>query len=291
MTTARSSTRPQLIDDVAQLRQRLASAREAGLNVGLVPTMGALHEGHLSLVDACRRECGLVVVTIFVNPTQFGPHEDFARYPRDLQSDLQLLAAHGADVVFAPQTEAMYRDRHCTYVEMTGPAETLEGDSRPGHFRGVATIVLKLFNLVQPERAYFGRKDFQQSLVVRRMVADLDLPIKIVVCPLVREPDGLAKSSRNVFLSQSERGRALSLSQSLVTARQMVSDGQADVAAIVTAMREKLAAADVEIDYVAICDRDTLRPLEKLDGPAVALVAARVGQTRLIDNELLEGPS
>jgi pantoate--beta-alanine ligase len=277
-----------LIKTPDELRRELAAARARGASVGLVPTMGALHEGHLSLVDACRRDCEVTVVTIFVNPAQFGAGEDFGRYPRPLEADLELLAGRGADVVFAPPTDVMYPAGHATYVEVTGPALRLEGEFRPGHFRGVATIVLKLFNLVRPERAYFGRKDYQQSLVVRRMVDDLDLPIEIVVCPTVRDPDGLAASSRNAYLSADERLRAQSISQSLARARQMVAGGTSDAAAIVAAIEERLRAAGLQIDYVAVCDRETLAPIDRVERPAVALVAARVGTTRLIDNELLE---
>ncbi len=246
--------------------------------------MGALHEGHLGLVDACRRDCGLVVATIFVNPTQFGPGEDFARYPRNLQADCELLAGRGADVVFAPETGAMYARGHATSVEVAGPALALEGEFRPGHFRGVATIVLKLFHLIEPQRAYFGRKDYQQSLVVRRMAADLDLPIEIVVCPIVREPDGLALSSRNVYLSESERRRALAISRSLRLAEQLAGAGTRDASTLVAAVRELLDEAELDVDYVAICDPETLEPVERVDRPAVVLVAARAGATRLIDN-------
>jgi pantoate--beta-alanine ligase len=287
MTTANSITDPRVISAVAEWKELLRAARQRGATIGVVPTMGALHEGHLSLVDAARRNCDLVVVTIFVNPTQFGPGEDFSRYPRTLEADVRLLALRGVDVVFAPETGAMYGPNHATSVEVLGPALTLEGDSRPSHFRGVATIVLKLFNVLQPDRAFFGRKDYQQTLVVRRMVADLDVPVEVVVCPIVREPDGLAMSSRNVYLSAAERRRALSLSQSLRRGMEMVSAGECDATAIQAAMREILLAAEVEIDYIAICDAETLAPLERLNGPAVALVAARVGATRLIDNELL----
>jgi pantoate--beta-alanine ligase len=287
MTSTRPTQAPRLITSPDELRRELAAARRRGAGVGLVPTMGALHEGHLSLVDACGRDCAFNVVTIFVNPAQFGPGEDFARYPRPLDADLQLLASRGADLVFAPETDAIYRAGHATYVEVGGPALGLEGEFRPGHFRGVATIVLKLFHLVQPDRAYFGQKDYQQSLVVRRMVADLDLPIEIVVCPTVREPDGLAASSRNAYLSAPERTRALAISKSLARARQMAADGTRDAATIVIAIEQMLRAAQLQIDYVAICDRDSLAPLARLDGPAVALIAARAGTTRLIDNELL----
>ncbi len=278
---------PLVVDDADTMRERVDQARRDGKSIGLVPTMGALHAGHLSLVDAARRDCGFVVLTIFVNPTQFGPHEDFARYPRTLEADGQLLAGHGVDLIYAPSTEAMYRAGHATYVVMEGPALVLEGEFRPGHFRGVATIVLKLLNLVRPDRAYFGRKDFQQALLMRHMVADLNLPIHVEICPIVREPDGLALSSRNVFLSTDERRRALAISQSLRLARQLVADGTTDAKTIIARMRANLAAADLQIDYVALADPNTLAPVEQVVQPTVAAIAARVGATRLIDNEML----
>ena len=192
---------PKPVTTVAQLREQLRTARRAGRKIGLVPTMGALHEGHLSLVRAAKAECDYTVVSIYVNPSQFGPNEDFAKYPRTLEADLALLAGCGADLVFAPGNDEVYRAGHATWVEVGPVAEPLEGVFRPGHFRGVATVVLKLLNMVQPDAAYFGQKDYQQALVIRRMVADLDLPVAIRVCPTVREPDGLAMSSRNRYLS------------------------------------------------------------------------------------------
>ncbi len=276
---------PQVITHVAELQRRVHAARQVGRVVGLVPTMGALHEGHLSLIDASTAECGLTVVTIFVNPTQFGPNEDFAAYPRDLQHDLSLLAGRGEVLVFAPDTATVYGARHATSIEVVGPALPLEGEFRPGHFRGVATVVLKLFLLVRPDRAYFGRKDYQQTLVVRRMTDDLHLPIHIEVCPTVREPDGLAMSSRNVYLSPEERQRALAISQSLLMAKHLIAGGTLDAATVTARMRERLTAADLKIDYVALADPDTLEGVATLDRPTVALIAARVGQTRLIDNE------
>jgi pantoate--beta-alanine ligase len=282
------NTAPRVIRAADELREVLGAARSRGATIGVVPTMGALHEGHLSLVDACRRGCDLTVVTIFVNPTQFGPGEDFTRYPRNLEADVQLLSQHGADLVFAPETDSMYYADHATHVEVSGPALPLEGEFRPGHFRGVATIVLKLFNLVGADRAYFGRKDYQQSLVVRRMAADLNLPVEIVVCPIVREPDGLAMSSRNVYLSANERRRALAISRSLKLARRMVADGTRDVMAILSAMRGLLDEAELKIDYAEICDGQSLAPLAQVEPGAVALIAARVGATRLIDNESLD---
>ncbi len=288
MSSTTLSAPPRLVSDVAQLRALVRSARAEGQLVGLVPTMGALHAGHVSLVDASARECGTTIVTIFVNPTQFGPNEDFSRYPRTLEADLAALAGHGVTVVFAPATEVMFPPGHVTFVEPAGPALGLEGTFRPGHFRGVATIVLKLFNLVQPDRAYFGRKDYQQSLVVRRMVADLDLPLHVEVCPTVREADGLAMSSRNRYLSAGERERALAISRGLQQARQMAAQGTREARVLVERIEQQLRSADMQVDYVAVADRETLEPLERLDRPAVALVAARVGATRLIDNELID---
>ena len=249
--------------------------------------MGALHAGQLSLVDAARRQCGFTVVTVFVNPLQFGPGEDFASYPRTLNADLELLAGLGADLVFAPPTESMFAARHATYVDPGGVANCWEGQHRPGHFRGVATIVLKLFNLAQPDRAYFGRKDYQQTLVVRRMVEDLDLPIHVEVCPTVRDPDGLALSSRNRHLSADERRRALAISGSLRMARQCVERGTTDASTIIARIEEMLHAADLNIDYIAIADPETLDSVAAVHGPTVVAIAVRVGKTRLIDNEMI----
>lgn len=290
MPSSTSANPPRVIHDISELKSAVAAARAAGRRIGVVPTMGALHEGHLSLVDAARRDCDFIVATIFVNPTQFGPGEDFNKYPRTLAADVEKLATRGVELVFAPEAAAMYGPDHATKVIVSGPALSLEGDFRPTHFEGVATIVLKLFNLVQPDRAYFGRKDFQQATVVERMVADLDIPVEVIVCPTVRDPDGLAMSSRNVYLSAEERTRALSLSQALALAKQLIAAGETDTAQVITKMREVLTAADAEIDYVAICKAGTLAHVERIDGPAVALIAARIGKTRLIDNELLNEP-
>lgn len=287
MNAPRSDAYPRLLTSADELRREVAIARGAGKTIGLVPTMGALHAGHLSLVDAARRECGLTVVTIFVNPTQFGPGEDFSRYPRTLEADIELLARHGAPLVFVPPTETMYGPAHAAYVEVGGPALRLEGQFRPGHFRGVATIVLKLFHLVMPDRVYFGRKDYQQSLVVRRMTSDFELPIQIEVCPTIREPDGLALSSRNRYLTPDERRRALAISQSLRLAAQLTRAGTRDAVTIVARMRKMLADAELNVDYVSLADPETLDEVDQVDRPTVALVAARVGNTRLIDNEII----
>ncbi len=282
-------SKPLVVSRRAELRNELDAARAAGKTIGLVPTMGALHAGHLSLVDAATRECDYCVATIFVNPTQFGAGEDFNRYPRDLEGDMEKLGEYGADLVFAPETDEIYGASHATKVVVGSVAQPLEGRFRPGHFEGVATVVLKLFNLVPADVAYFGQKDFQQSLVVRRMVEDLDVPIQIRVCPIVRDDDGLALSSRNQYLNEEERRQALSLSASLRLAEQLVHDGQRAAGQIVRQMRELiLAAGDVRIDYVAICDPETLDSVAVIDRPVVVLVAARVGNTRLIDNALLK---
>jgi pantoate--beta-alanine ligase len=284
-----TNSTPKLVTSLAQLRAELDVVRRAGKKIGLVPTMGALHEGHLSLVRAARAECDSTVVSIFVNPSQFGPNEDFAKYPRTLDADLQLLAGCRADMVFAPSTEEVYPPGHSTWVEPGAVAEPLEGVCRPGHFRGVATIVLKLLNMVQPHAAYFGQKDFQQALVIRRMAADLDLPVAIRVCPIVREPDGLAMSSRNRYLSPAARQRALVLWKSLQLATELVAAGERRANVIAARMREVIeTAADARIDYAALVDPDTLQPVETVTGLTLAALAVKIENTRLIDNCLLE---
>jgi pantoate--beta-alanine ligase len=271
-----------------ELRSQVLAWRAAGESVGLVPTMGALHAGHLSLVGRSTEECRRTVVSIFVNPTQFGPNEDFSRYPRRLENDLALLSDTGVNLVFAPATEEMYPAGHATFVEVERVSRLWEGAIRPGHFRGVATIVLKLFNAAPADRAYFGQKDYQQSVVIRRMVADLNVPIEIQVCPTVREPDGLAMSSRNAFLNPEERGRAQVLSRSLRRAAELARGGERDARRIASEMRRMVeSTAEVVLDYAALVDPDTLEEVNRVEGPAVALIAARVGSTRLIDNELI----
>lgn len=279
---------PRLVTTVGQLRQHVAAARREGKTIGLVPTMGALHAGHLSLVDASRGECGYTVVTVYVNPSQFAPHEDFARYPRTLQTDLALLAGR-ADLVFAPPDDEVYPAGYSTWVEVGSVAEPLEGRFRPTHFRGVATIVLKLFNMVQPDVAYFGQKDYQQALVVQQMVRDLNLPIAIRVCPIVREADGLAMSSRNAYLTAEQRREATVLWRGLCRARELVAQGRRAAAEIEDKVRQVIATApDAQIDYVAVADPQTLQPVAAVEKPAVLLLAVRIGNTRLIDNCLLE---
>ena len=262
--------------------------RRENRRVGLVPTMGALHEGHLSLVTRAKHDCDIAVATIFVNPTQFGPNEDFSKYPRTLESDLEKLSTVGCDYVFVPAADEIYRHGHSTYIDPPNVALPWEGAIRPGHFRGVATIVLKLFMMVPAHIAFFGRKDYQQVAVIKGMVEDLNLPIRIETCDTIRESDGLAMSSRNRYLSTDERQRALSLSRALNRAKEMISLGERDVSIIEAAMNEVLLAAPVDkIDYAKIVHADTLEPLLQVDSPAVAILAARLGSTRLIDNCLL----
>jgi pantoate--beta-alanine ligase len=284
-------SKPRLVTAISELRQRVRAARAEGKSIGLVPTMGALHEGHLSLVRASMAECDFTAVTIFVNPTQFGPREDFSKYPRGLDDDLDALNRCGADLAFAPTNETIYPTGCSTYVDPPHVARLWEGQCRPGHFRGVTTVVLKLFNLVQADIAYFGQKDYQQALVIQRMVDDLNVAIDVRVCPIVREPDGLAMSSRNRYLSAEQRQQALAVSRSLREAERLTADGQRRAEVVLAAMRHVLEEAGIHrIDYVALVDPETLEPVSELRGPAMALIAAYVGETRLIDNARLEGP-
>jgi pantoate--beta-alanine ligase len=279
---------PRVFPTVDAVREAVRAAQAAGQSVGLVPTMGALHEGHLSLVDAARAECDLTVVSIFVNPTQFGPQEDLSRYPRNLDQDLRLLGGRGCDLVFAPSVDQMYPAGYDTSVDVGPLGRELEGEYRPDHFRGVATVVLKLFQIVPADVAYFGRKDYQQSLVVQRMAGDLNVPIEIRVCPTVREPDGLAMSSRNAYLSADERRQALAISQCLQLAERLAKDGERDVQCIRGKMLEHFRTAGVEVQYIAFVADGTITPVASLDGPTTVAIAATVGKTRLIDNLLLE---
>jgi pantoate--beta-alanine ligase len=279
---------PPVIEACRTIRPQILAAQAAGRRVGIVPTMGSLHAGHTSLVEQALAECDDVVVSIFVNPTQFGPHEDFDRYPRNLAADCDLLSRHRVRWVFAPDKSELYPPGHATRVEVTGPAEPFEGRLRPGHFSGVATVVCRLMQAVPANAAYFGAKDWQQTLVIRRMVADLGLPVEVVVCPTVREPDGLALSSRNAYLTPPQRQRARALSIALEQAR---ADWQADrpVTAITAGMTASLEAAGITVDYADVVAAETLEPLEDLppETPAIALIAGRLGETRLIDNLLL----
>jgi pantoate--beta-alanine ligase len=275
--------------DLGEVRRAVAAARSGGASVGCVPTMGALHAGHVSLLQRARTETGYVAATIFVNPAQFGPQEDLARYPRPIEQDLKLCRDADVDLVFMPDGAAIYPDGFATWVEVTGLSAVLEGASRPGHFRGVATVVLKLLNIVQPDRAYLGAKDYQQQALIRRMVRDLNLPVEIVVCPTIREADGLALSSRNIYLNHRERKSATGLYESLQLAARRLRAGERDLAAVAQAMRDHLGSrAGVVADYAVVADPDTLEPLAEPQPRMVALVAAKVGATRLIDNLMIE---
>lgn len=271
--------------DPTDVSRAVRDARDKTERIGLVPTMGALHEGHLSLVRAARDECCFVVVSIFVNPTQFGPHEDFDLYPRPLEADLATCRGAGVDLVFQPDTETIYPDGFATFVEVDGLSQMLEGRSRPGHFRGVTTVVLKLLNIVRPDVAYFGHKDYQQQLLIRQMCRDLGLPVEIRTCPTVRAADGLALSSRNRYLDAEQRRSALALSESLCLARDQLAAGETNLATIRQAMHDHLVSTPrVSVDYATIVHPDTLEePAEPLPD-MIALVAARVDNVRLIDN-------
>lgn len=276
---------------IGDVRRAVGLARAQGLTVGFVPTMGFLHDGHAELIRRARADCGFVAVSIFVNPLQFGPGEDYRSYPRDLQHDLQVAAAAGADLVFQPEPEAMYPTGFSTHVEVEGLGDVLCGASRPGHFRGVATVVAKLFNIVRPDRVYLGQKDYQQTLVLRRMAQDLAFDVEIVVVPTVRHADGLAMSSRNSYLGPVEREAAKALYQSLLTAAETIRAGERDGLAIASAVRQRLEREPlVRVDYVAVSDHATLRPAGRVEGVVLVAVAAFVGRTRLIDNLVIDIP-
>ncbi len=274
--------------DFAELRRRVAAARHAGQLIGCVPTMGALHAGHVSLMQQARAECDVVIVTLFVNPKQFGPQEDLQKYPRPFEADGDKCRTVGVDLLFQPDVRAMYPVQFATHVAVDGLTAAWEGAVRPTHFRGVTTVVAKLLNLTQPDKAYFGQKDFQQQAIIRRMCRDLDMPTEIVTCPTVRDSDGLALSSRNVYLNPSERASGLSLYRALCLARDKLRAGEKNLAAIRLAMRAEMEQTpDVAVDYATIADPESLVELSEPQSRMVALVAARVGPTRLIDNLLI----
>jgi pantoate--beta-alanine ligase len=273
---------------IQEMRAAVRAARSAGKSLGLVPTMGALHEGHLSLVRAAKAACGAVAVSIFVNPLQFGPQEDLTKYPRDFEGDCKRLEREGIDCLFAPSVEEMYPATSSTSVEVEGLSTRLCGGSRPGHFRGVATVVAKLFHIVEADLAFFGQKDAAQVAVLRRMVKDLNFPVEIVVCPIVREPDGLAMSSRNAYLKPEERKSALLLYRSLTEVERRFRQGERNPADLIAAGKSVLAREPgVRLDYFSIVDPDTLTPVVELAGKTLVAVAAFVGGTRLIDNAVL----
>ncbi len=277
-----------LITDAAEVRATVIEAQRAGETIGLVPTMGALHAGHLSLVDASLAECDRTIVSIFVNPTQFGPQEDLQNYPTSPEQDFAMLKQRGCWLVFSPSREEVYRANHETFIDVGSVARLWEGKSRPDHFRGVATVVLKLLQMVPADRAYFGQKDYQQTLVVRQMMADLNVPTEIRVCPIVREPDGLAMSSRNAYLSSAQRRQATGLWKSLQLAANLHADGETDANKIRQAMKTLIDdQGGIELEYIAFLAQNTVCEVDRMEGPTVVAIAARVGKTRLIDNCLL----
>ncbi|MCI8891548.1 MAG: pantoate--beta-alanine ligase [Eubacterium sp.] len=275
--------------NIHAVRQQVSEWKKAGLSIGLVPTMGYLHEGHKSLIDAARRENDRVAVSIFVNPMQFGPNEDLESYPRDLEKDAALCEEAGVDLIFHPQPEEMYAPGFCTYVDMDGLTTQLCGKSRPTHFRGVQTVVLKLFHIVAPDRAYFGQKDAQQLAVIRRMVRDLDVGVTIIGCPIIREADGLAKSSRNTYLNEKERQAALVLSRSLQAGKALMEAGETNAQAVRQAITDEINKEPMaRIDYVDVVDFDTITPVETIQGTVLTAIAVYIGKTRLIDNFIVE---
>lgn len=279
-----------VIETISDLKAIIRTQKNLGRVIGLVPTMGYLHEGHLSLVNMSRQNNDYTVMSIFVNPTQFGPNEDFDRYPRDLERDLKLAEAAGVDVVFAPSVKEMYPDGYKTYVNVEGITEVLCGKSRPGHFRGVTTIVTKLFNIVEPHRAYFGQKDAQQVAVIKKMVKDLNMNVEIITCPIVREEDGLAMSSRNVYLSPEERKSAVILSKSLMEAEELIKkEGETDAKKIRKYIIDRIQTEkNAVIDYVEVVNADTLENVDEIKGRVLVALAVKFGSTRLIDNVIVE---
>ncbi|MDD6325844.1 MAG: pantoate--beta-alanine ligase [Lachnospiraceae bacterium] len=273
-----------IVSTIQEVRECVNAWKKEGKTVGFVPTMGYLHEGHMSLIDAAR-ENDKVVVSIFVNPMQFGPNEDLASYPRDLEHDAKMCEAHKVDLIFHPTSEEMYGDSFYSYVDMNVLTEDLCGLTRPVHFRGVCTVVTKLFNIVMPDKAYFGQKDAQQLAIIRRMVKDLNMPLQIVGCPIVREPDGLAKSSRNTYLSEEEHRAALVLSRSVFLARDMIGRGERDCKAVLAAMTAEIEKEPLaRIDYVKAVDFENIQPVTQIKGNVLIAIAVYIGKTRLIDN-------
>ena len=277
-----------ILATIHETRAACRSERMQGKRLGLVPTMGALHEGHLSLVREAKARCDTVAVSLFVNPTQFGPNEDLAKYPRPYERDRELLEKEGVAILFAPSAEEMYPQGKATLVVVEGLSERLDGRSRPGHFRGVTTVVSKLFHIIEPDVAFFGQKDAAQSAVIRRMVSDLNFSVEIVICPIVREPDGLAMSSRNAYLNPDERQRALALHRSLNRVENEFRAGERNAARLIDAATKVFAPEpQIRLDYFEIVDPNTLDPVEQIERPALVAVAAYVGSTRLIDNRML----
>ena len=279
----------QIVSTVEEVRKQVKKWREEGLSVGLVPTMGYLHEGHKSLIDKAVEQNDRVVVSVFVNPIQFGPNEDLATYPRDLERDAALCENAGANLIFHPEPENMYESDFCSFIDMDGLTKGLCGKTRPTHFRGVCTVVGKLFNIVEPDRAYFGQKDAQQLAIIKRMVKDLNMPLSIHGCPIIREEDGLAKSSRNTYLSPEERKAALVLSRSVFLGEKMVKEGERDCKKVIVAMTEEIEKEPLaKIDYVKIVDLSTMQQIDTIEHGILAAMAVYIGKTRLIDNFMIE---
>ena len=279
----------QIVSTVEEVRKQVKKWREEGLSVGLVPTMGYLHEGHKSLIDKAVEQNDRVVVSVFVNPIQFGPNEDLATYPRDLERDAALCENAGANLIFHPEPENMYESDFCSFIDMDGLTKGLCGKTRPTHFRGVCTVVGKLFNIVEPDRAYFGQKDAQQLAVIRRMVRDLNFDLEVIGCPIIREDDGLAKSSRNTYLSKEERKAAVILHKGLLRCEELVKAGEKSAATVKQAITEIIESEPLaKIDYVEIVNFDNIETIETIDGSILAAVAVYIGKTRLIDNFIYE---
>jgi pantoate--beta-alanine ligase len=274
---------------IESVKTLVKAARSQGKKIGMVPTMGDLHIGHISLIEAAARKCDFVVVSIFVNPTQFCPGEDFEKYPRPIDEDLEICRKTGVDVVFAPTKEQMYEKENLTWVNVERLTKPLCGQFRPGHFRGVTTVCAKLFNIIEPDIAFFGQKDGQQAIVIKRMVADLNMPLEIIVCPTVRQPDGLAVSSRNKYLTEQQKKDATHIYESLQKCQEMIDAGIKDTKKIITQMRKILSrASSIKIEYVSIVDAETLEKIDHIDRHVLAAVAVRIGQARLIDNILVD---
>ncbi len=274
-----------IVKTVDEVRAQVKEWRKEGLSVGLVPTMGYLHEGHQSLIKKSVEQNDRTVVSVFVNPMQFGPTEDLESYPRDLEADARLVESTGGDLIFNPEPEEMYKDGFCSFVNMTGLPDALCGLTRPVHFKGVCTVVNKLFNIVKPDRAYFGEKDAQQLAIIMRMVKDLNMDIEIVGCPIIREADGLAKSSRNIYLTPEERKAAVILSKAVALGKKMVAEGEKDAKKIVTAMKELINSEPLAtIDYVEMVDMDTMKAIDEVKGHVLCAMAVKFGKARLIDN-------
>ena len=289
MTNPTGILKMEVANTIEEVRSLVSNARSEGSKIGFVPTMGALHVGHISLIEAAVKDCDFVVVSIFVNPTQFGPGEDFEKYPRPLEADLEICRKAHVDVVFAPESQHIYPAENITRVTVEKLTEPLCGRSRPKHFRGVTTVCAKLFNIVAPDAAYFGQKDAQQAIVIKRMVADLNMPLEIVVCPTVREPNGLAVSSRNKYLTAQQKNDAANIYKSLQTCRRLIDAGSTETRQIIAEMQKILQQIpSSEIEYISIVDAETLESIEKIAGKVLAAVAVRLGPARLIDNILVD---